>query len=139
MMTPLLYISFAILSTCVNLVSQFICFRLYQGTADIYLAMFFGTLNGLILKYLLDKKYIFNYQTKNLKEDTSKFFLYSLMGVFTTLIFWGTELAFDNLFNHEIAKYAGAIIGLSIGYLIKYFLDKKFVFVSKSIIEGNKA
>ena len=27
-----------------------------------------------------------------------------------------------------MSKYAGAIIGLSIGYIVKYNLDKKFVF-----------
>lgn len=135
-MTPLLYICFALLSTCVNLISQAICFHSYQGVADIYLAMAVGTFNGLILKYLLDKKYIFEYQTKNLKEDSSKFFLYSLMGVFTTLIFWLVELSFDYLFEHEMAKYIGAIIGLSIGYLIKYFLDKKFVFIPEKIQKG---
>ncbi len=138
-MTPLLYIGFAILSTCVNLLSQAICFRLYQGFADIYLAMSIGTLNGLILKYLLDKKYIFEYQTKDLKEDTSKFFLYSLMGVITTLIFWGVEVSFDYFFDNELAKYIGALIGLSIGYLIKYFLDKNFVFINGSLPEEKKS
>ena len=138
-MTPLLYISFAILSTIVNLISQEICFQLYHGFFDIYVAMFFGTLNGLILKYVLDKKYIFQYQTKNIKEDGSKFFLYSLMGVFTTIIFWAFELSFDFLFDHQYAKYAGALIGLSIGYLIKYLLDKKFVFTNNKMVEGKNA
>ena len=50
------------------------------------------------------------------------------MGVFTTLIFWGFEITFDYIFNNENAKYAGAVIGLSIGYIVKYLLDKKFVF-----------
>ena len=50
------------------------------------------------------------------------------MGVFTTLIFWGFEILFDKLFEHELSKYAGAVIGLSIGYIVKYNLDKKFVF-----------
>ena len=90
--------------------------------------MFFGTLTGLIAKYILDKKYIFYYVVKDKKEDSQKFILYSIMGVFTTLIFWGFEIGFDYIFDSEIAKYIGAIIGLSIGYITKYFLDKKFVF-----------
>jgi putative flippase GtrA len=65
---------------------------------------------------------------KDKKEDSQKFILYSIMGVFTTLIFWGFEIGFDYIFDSEIAKYIGAIIGLSIGYITKYFLDKKFVF-----------
>lgn len=50
------------------------------------------------------------------------------MGVFTTFIFWGFEIGFDLIFKTEMAKYIGAVFGLSIGYIIKYFLDKKFVF-----------
>ena len=51
------------------------------------------------------------------------------MGIFTTIIFWGTEIAFDVIFKSAGAKYIGAIIGLGIGYIIKYFLDKKYVFI----------
>jgi len=52
------------------------------------------------------------------------------MGIITTLLFWGVELGFDYFFDHHLAKYAGAITGLSLGYLIKYHLDKRFVFVN---------
>ena len=122
------YIYFAVISTLVNLLFQYISFYFYNGILSLYVAMFFGTLSGLILKYILDKKYIFYHKPKNKKDDGKKFLLYSLMGVFTTLIFWGFEIGFDFLFESEIAKYIGAIIGLSIGYVVKYFLDKKFVF-----------
>jgi len=94
-------------------------------------AMFIGTLAGLIVKYVLDKKFIFYHEIKDKKDDAKKFALYSLMGVFTTIIFWGTEIAFDYFYQEPNAKYIGAIIGLSIGYVIKYFLDKKFVFIDK--------
>ncbi len=50
------------------------------------------------------------------------------MGVFTTFIFWGFEIGFDVIFENQNAKYAGALLGLGIGYIVKYFLDKKFVF-----------
>jgi len=53
------------------------------------------------------------------------------MSVFTTIIFWGTEIGFDVIFDNDNAKYLGAVIGLSIGYIVKYFLDKKFVFINK--------
>ena len=122
------YILFAIASTLVNLLFQYISFVFYKGFLDLYLAMFIGTLAGLVLKYILDKKYIFYHKPKNKKDDGIKFLLYSLMGVFTTFIFWGFEIGFDFFFNGEIAKYIGAVVGLSIGYITKYFLDKKFVF-----------
>jgi putative flippase GtrA len=122
------YIYFAIVSTLVNLLFQYISFFIYNGFLSLYVAMFLGTLSGLILKYILDKKYIFYHKPKNRKDDSKKFLLYSLMGIFTTFIFWGFEISFDYIFYSEIAKYIGAIIGLSIGYTLKYFLDKKFVF-----------
>lgn len=125
------YIIFAIVSTMVNLFSQYISFAIYKGFLDLYVAMFFGTLAGLVLKYILDKKFIFYHKVKNKKDDGKKFILYSLMGVFTTFIFWGFEIGFYHLFENDNAKYIGAMIGLSIGYIVKYFLDKKFVFIHK--------
>jgi putative flippase GtrA len=122
------YIVFAIVSTGVNLSFQYVSFWVYKGFGSLYLAMFLGTLAGLVVKYILDKKYIFFHIPKSKKDDGKKFLLYSLMGVFTTFIFWGFEIGFDYIFKSEAAKYIGAIIGLSIGYIVKYFLDKKFVF-----------
>ena len=128
MLLVLKYSLFALIATIINLFTQFISLAIYSQDFSLYIAMFFGTLTGLIVKYILDKKYIFYYVVKDKKEDSQKFILYSIMGVFTTLIFWGFEIGFDYIFDSEIAKYIGAIIGLSIGYITKYFLDKKFVF-----------
>jgi len=90
-----------------------------------------GTLIGLIAKYVLDKRYIFRFAARNAVDDMQKFFLYSLTGAFTTLIFWGTELAFDSLLPYSWSKYGGAVVGLLIGYTTKYFCDKKFVFIAE--------
>ncbi|MCT7506701.1 GtrA family protein [Aliarcobacter cryaerophilus] len=128
MFLVLKYSLFALIATIINLFTQFISLAIYSQDFSLYIAMFFGTLTGLIAKYILDKKYIFYYVVKDKKEDSQKFILYSIMGVFTTLIFWGFEIGFDYIFDSEIAKYIGAIIGLSVGYITKYFLDKKFVF-----------
>ena len=128
MFLVLKYSLFALIATIINLFTQFISLAIYSQDFSLYIAMFFGTITGLIEKYILDKKYIFYYVVKDKKEDSQKFILYSIMGVFTTLIFWGFEIGFDYIFDSEIAKYIGAIIGLSIGYITKYFLDKKFVF-----------
>jgi len=130
-MLALKYTLFASLSTLVNLLFQWLSFRLYDGMGSLYLAMAVGTLAGLVVKYVLDKKWIFYHTPKDRKDDARKFFLYSFMGVFTTLIFWGTEMAFYYLIPHPNAKYIGAVLGLSIGYVTKYFLDKKYVFIHK--------
>ncbi|MCY4178204.1 MAG: GtrA family protein, partial [Endozoicomonadaceae bacterium] len=52
------------------------------------------------------------------------------MGLATTAIFWGTEYFFQIIFKTDFMRYTGGIIGLIAGYLIKYRLDKRFVFVS---------
>ena len=122
------YTFFATIATVVNLCSQALSFSFYSATGAIYLAMFLGTLNGLICKYFLDKHFIFSHQAKSKQDDVIKFLLYSLMGVATTLIFWVVEISFDSMFTHPNAKYIGAVIGLSIGYVIKYHLDKHLVF-----------
>lgn len=122
------YLLFAILATGINIGTQYTSLSIYSGQFSLYLAMIWGTLAGLIVKYVLDKKYIFQFQTKDIKEDSIKFVLYSLMGIVTTLIFWGFELTFDAVFSFEQAKYAGAVFGLSIGYMTKYQLDKRYVF-----------
>lgn len=127
-MIAIKYSLFAGFATILNLLSQLVSLRIYHDFLSLYIAMFIGTIVGLIVKYILDKKYIFCYASQNKLKDAKKFSLYSLTGVLTTMIFWGTEITFNLLFNNENAKYIGGAIGLSIGYSIKYFLDKKYVF-----------
>lgn len=50
------------------------------------------------------------------------------MGLATTAIFWGFELGFDYLFASRNMRYVVALIGLAIGYVAKYHLDKRYVF-----------
>jgi hypothetical protein len=50
------------------------------------------------------------------------------MGLFTTFIFWGFELGFNFLFESTPMRYLGAVIGLTIGYFVKYQLDLRYVF-----------
>jgi putative flippase GtrA len=126
------YSSFAVISTLFNMIFQYMSFQLYTGVASIYLALFIGTLAGLVVKYVLDKHFIFHHVTLCQKDNVKNFGLYSLMGVFTTIIFWGTEIGFDIIFDDENAKYIGGLIGLAVGYVVKYFLDKKYVFVDKN-------
>ena len=125
------YVAFAILATIFNLLTQAACFAMYAGPLDLYAAMSAGTLTGLICKYVLDKHFIFYHKVKNKTHEAKSFLFYSFTGIVTTAIFWGTEITFDMLFENETAKYIGAILGLGIGYTIKYFLDRKYVFTTK--------
>lgn len=123
------YSCFAALATLANLLAQEISFSIYAGPYFIYLAMAFGTLAGLITKYLLDKKYIFAFKTRSTHESVKTFIGYGMTGVATTLLFWSFELGFEALIGGKTARYLGAIIGLAIGYGVKYRLDKRYVFL----------
>ena len=126
------YAVFALISMGLNLGAQRLTFYLYQGPFDIYVGLVIGTTIGLASKYLLDKKFIFAFTAVSILHDLKTFLLYTAMGVVTTIIFWGTELLFDTLFDHQMAKYIGGAIGLAVGYTAKYFLDKRFVFSKRS-------
>ncbi len=128
MQLVLKYSFFAVIATLVNLAAQEISTQLYQGVLWLYMAIGCGTFAGLICKYVLDKKYIFAYQSISARDNANKFFLYGVTGVLTTLLFWGFELGFESYFGTRFARYCGAIIGLSIGYVVKYQLDKQLVF-----------
>ena len=125
------YTIFAVVATVANIGSQDISIRLYDGLYSVVVSVLVGTAVGLIVKYILDKKYIFQFQVKNVAHDTHIFVLYTVMGVITTVVFWGFEFGFDYLFQSKEMRYTGGIIGLAIGYYIKYQLDKRFVFVTQ--------
>ncbi|MBL4580252.1 MAG: GtrA family protein [Gammaproteobacteria bacterium] len=126
------YSLFAVFATLLNLSTQEIVVRVYDGAFAIYPAMVLGTLAGLVSKYLLDKKYIFRLITTSHRENLGKFTLYGLTGLATTAIFWGFELGFDAFIGSKTARYVGAVIGLSIGYGVKYRLDKRYVFARQA-------
>lgn len=52
------------------------------------------------------------------------------MGLLTTVIFWGFEFSFYYIFRDPKMRYIGGVVGLSIGYFIKYHLDKRYTFRS---------
>lgn len=123
-----LYALFAAIATVVNLLTQHILMELQTGPLAVFVAIGGGTLTGLVTKYVLDKKWIFFDRTAGLSNQSRQFSLYALMGVVTTLIFWGTELLFHFAFGTALMRNVGAVLGLAIGYIIKYELDRRFVF-----------
>ena len=128
-----LYTLFAVLSTAINIGSQMLSIWIYKGPLSVEISIVVATAMGLPLRYFLEKRYIFNFTSKNLVHDGKLFVFYSAMGVITTLIFWGTEYAFHLIYDTDLMRYLGGIIGLSIGFYVKYQLDKKYVFVNSSI------
>jgi putative flippase GtrA len=130
------YTIFAIVATVANISAQDISLRAYDGGHGVALSVLVGTAVGLLVKYVLDKKYIFRYQVVNAAHDTRTFVLYALMGLVTTAIFWGFEFGFHLAFNTKAMRYLGGVIGLALGYYLKYWLDKRFVFVVPGAAEG---
>lgn len=122
------YAILATVATVANIASQDLTLNLYQGGFAIACSIFVGTAVGLVVKYLLDKRYIFGFKAKNRRHDSRVFLLYTVMGLLTTVIFWGFEWAFQILYETKEMRYLGGVIGLALGYLTKYQLDKCFVF-----------
>lgn len=124
------YALFAAIATLVNIGAQDAALRLYGGAHAVALSVLVGTGAGLVVKYVLDKRYIFRFKTTGAAHDGRLFVLYTLMGVVTTAVFWGFEFGFEHLFHDKWLRYLGGVIGLAVGYVTKYQLDKRFVFRS---------
>ena len=122
------YAIFALIATAANIGAQDLSIRAYSGTFGILASVIVGTGVGLVVKYLLDKRYIFRFRARSAAHDTQTFALYTVMGLATTVVFWGFEFGFHHLFETREMRYLGGIIGLAIGYLTKYHLDKRYVF-----------
>lgn len=123
-----IYAILALIATAANIGSQDLVIRSYSGPYAITLSIIVGTGVGLLLKYALDKRYIFRFRARDAVHDGQTFILYTLMGLATTVIFWGFEFAFQHIFQSDGMRYLGGVIGLAIGYLTKYHLDKRYVF-----------
>lgn len=128
MRLALVYAVLALVATVVNIGTQDLAMWLYSGPFAIMLAMLAGTAAGLLVKYALDKRYIFRFRARDLGHDSRTFARYTLMGLATTAIFWGFELGFEHLFGSRGMRYLGAALGLALGYAAKYYLDKRYVF-----------
>jgi putative flippase GtrA len=124
------YAGFAAVATVANLGAQ----RAVLATGDtetptlFVVAMGIGTAVGLMVKYVLDKRWIFYDRTAGAKAQSAQFALYTAMGLVTTAIFWVTETAFWMIWGTDLAREIGAVLGLSVGYITKYLLDRRYVF-----------
>jgi putative flippase GtrA len=55
------------------------------------------------------------------------------MGLVTTAIFWGTETIFWLTWRTHAMRELGAVLGLVIGYTVKFHLDRRFVFTDAAL------
>jgi putative flippase GtrA len=124
------YAAFAVVSIAVNLLTQGFVTVLDPTPWSFWTALFAGTGAGLVVKYLLDKQYIFRAHHITRPAELGRNFLrYASTGLATTAVFWGIQVAFHLGFpSWPDAKYAGGAIGLTLGFVWKYHLDRRYVF-----------
>jgi putative flippase GtrA len=125
------YTLFAVLATLTNIAAQDLSLVIYSNRHALLVSVLAGTAAGLLLKYQLDKRYIFGFSPRDLIHDSRTFVLYTSMGVLTTAVFWVFEFTFEFLFQDKYLRYLGAVIGLAVGYSLKYQLDRRFVFLPR--------
>lgn len=130
------YTAFAVIATIANLGIQRLVLTQGDDGMTFALAVGAGTLVGLVIKYTLDKRWIFYDLDTGVKAHGQKFSLYTAMGLITTAIFWGAETAFWLIWRTDVMRELGAIIGLNIGYVVKYNLDRRFVFTDSRLEEA---
>ncbi|MGH8790561.1 MAG: GtrA family protein [Cupriavidus necator] len=122
------YAILALLATATNIGIQDILVRNYTGPYQVFLSVVAGTGAGLYLKYVLDKRFIFRFSPRDASHEGQTFIVYSATGLATTLMFWAFEFGFDYMFDTREMRYLGAVIGLAIGYTVKYKLDRRYTF-----------
>ena len=131
------YAFFAVIATLANLATQrFVLALQIADSFRLALAIAAGTVVSLIIKYVLDKRWIFFDADTSARAHGRKFALYAAMGVATTGIFWGTETGFWLVWRTDTMREFGALLGLSVGYLVKYNLDRRLVFADARLVHG---
>lgn len=128
-----LYGLFAVAATSANLATQAAIRAALEpgaGAASIpyWIALIAGTGTGLVVKYLLDRRWIFRAPPGGIAVHARQFSLYTLTGVATTAIFWCTQTGFHVATGSEAMLYVGGALGLAVGYATKYWLDRRHVF-----------
>lgn len=121
------YAGFAALATVANLATQRVVLVVVAGEFALLLAIMAGTVCGLAIKYVLDRRWIF---VDCPPASGSQFARYSATGIVTTALFWACEMAFWLISGNHILREIGAVLGLTVGYWVKYRLDRRFVFAT---------
>jgi putative flippase GtrA len=119
---------FAVIATLANLGAQRCVLAFAASAMGFALAVAAGTVIGLVVKYLLDRRWIFGDRETGLRAHGRKFARYTGTGAVTTLIFWGSETGFWLIWRDDLMREVGAVLGLAVGYMAKYQFDRHYVF-----------
>ena len=106
---------------------------LYCSTNPIDMPVLIGSIvaTGItyIIKFFLDKYLVFKKTSLKIKETSEEFSKYFGFAILTTIENIGIQFILTNLFNAPLE--VSVIIALSIGYVTKFFLDRKYVFTKE--------
>ena len=105
---------------------------LYCSTNPINMPELIGSIVAVgityVIKFFLDKYLVFKKTTLKIKETSQEFFKYFGFAILTTIENIGIQFLLTNLFNAPIEL--SVVVALSIGYVTKFFLDRKYVFIN---------
>lgn len=125
------YAAVSSLAVITNIATQILVIAIYIGADAVLISVVVGTIASIPVKYFFEKKYVFSFKSKNIIHETKLLFLYGLLGIFTTALFWLVEFCFHYFFQTDVMRFVGGVIGLTLALYIKYYLDKYFVFIKE--------
>ena len=106
---------------------------LYCSTSPINMPELIGSIIAVgityVIKFFLDKYLVFKKTSLKVKETSQEFFKYFGFAILTTIENIGIQFIFTNIFSAPLE--VGFLIALSIGYITKFFLDRKYVFTKE--------
>lgn len=109
--------------------NEFIQF-FYCSTNPFNMPEFIGSILAVgityLVKFFLDKYIVFSKKGSKFKDTSKEFLKYFIFAILTTIENIGLQFILTNFLGFPLEL--SFIIALSIGYLTKFFLDRKFVF-----------
>lgn len=106
---------------------------MYCSTSIINMPELIGSIAAVgityIIKFFLDKYIVFKKSSLKLKETSQEFLKYFGFAILTTIENIGIQFLLTNFFYTPLE--VSFIVALSIGYITKFFLDKKYVFTKE--------
>ena len=147
----ILYFSFAIAMICLNYLIQksnqlyfapIVCqnFRdldfiqtFYCSTNPYNMPELIGSIFAVgityIVKFILDKFIVFKSTAFQLKQTSEEFFKYFFFAIITTIENIGIQFLMTNFLYTPLE--ISMVVALSLGYITKFLLDRKYVFILK--------
>jgi len=105
---------------------------LYCSTTPINMPELIGSIVAVgityFIKFFLDKYLVFKKTSLKVKETSQEFFKYFGFAILTTVENIGIQFVLTNFLGAPLEL--GFLISLSIGYVTKFFLDRKYVFTN---------